>query len=67
MRRRTFLKSAGVGIAAAGGSIAAPAVVHAQPEIKWRCASSYPKSLDILFGAADEIAKRIAAATDVVT
>jgi TRAP-type mannitol/chloroaromatic compound transport system substrate-binding protein len=64
MRRRTFLKSAGVGIAAAGGSIAAPAVVRAQPEIKWRCASSYPKSLDILFGAADEIAKSVAAATD---
>ena len=64
MRRRTFLKSAGAGIAAAGGSIAAPAVVRAQPEFKWRCASSYPKSLDILFGAADEIAKRVAAATD---
>jgi TRAP-type mannitol/chloroaromatic compound transport system substrate-binding protein len=64
MRRRTFLKSAGVGIAAAGGSIAAPAVVHAQPEIKWRCASSFPKSLDILYGNADDVAKRVAAATD---
>jgi TRAP-type mannitol/chloroaromatic compound transport system substrate-binding protein len=53
-----------VGIAAAGGSIAAPAVVHAQPQIKWRCASSFPKSLDILYGNADEVAQRVAAATD---
>jgi TRAP-type mannitol/chloroaromatic compound transport system substrate-binding protein len=64
MRRRTFLKSAGVGIGAAGGSLGAPAVVRAQPEIRWRCVSSYPKNLDFLFGAAEDIAKRVAAATD---
>jgi TRAP-type mannitol/chloroaromatic compound transport system substrate-binding protein len=63
MRRRTFLKSAGAGIAAAGGSIAAPAVVRAQPEIKWRCASSFPKNLDILYGNAEDVARRVAAAT----
>jgi TRAP-type mannitol/chloroaromatic compound transport system substrate-binding protein len=64
MHRRRLLKTAGLGVAASATTIAAPAVVHAQPELKWRCASSYPRSLDILFGAADEIAKRIAAATD---
>jgi TRAP-type mannitol/chloroaromatic compound transport system substrate-binding protein len=64
MQRRKFLKTAGVGLGAAAGTIAAPAIVRAQPEIKWRCASSFPKSLDILYGAAEDIAKRVAAATD---
>ena len=64
MRRRAFLKSAGGVIGAAGGSLAAPAVVRAQPEIRWRCVSSYPKNLDFLFGAAEDIAKQVAAATD---
>ncbi|MER2634016.1 MAG: TRAP transporter substrate-binding protein [Rhizobiaceae bacterium] len=64
MRRRQFLKSAAVGAAGAGSTIAAPAIVRAEPEIKWRCASSFPKSLDTLYGAADEIARRVAAGTD---
>ena len=66
MYRRRFLTTAGFGVAAASATtIAAPAVLRAQPpEIKWRCASSFPKNLDVLFGTADEIAKRVAAATD---
>jgi TRAP-type mannitol/chloroaromatic compound transport system substrate-binding protein len=62
MKRRTFLKSAGVGAAAT--TIAAPAIAQSQPEIKWRCASSFPKSLDTIFGAAEIVAKRVAAITD---
>ncbi|MBX9848625.1 MAG: TRAP transporter substrate-binding protein [Rhodocyclaceae bacterium] len=34
------------------------------PVIKWRLASSYPKSLDTIFGAAQVMAERVAAATD---
>ncbi|AWU96166.1 TRAP transporter substrate-binding protein [Azospirillum ramasamyi] len=67
MKRRAFLSSAGVGIAAAGtaGTIAAPAIAQtSQPEIKWRMASSYPKSLDTIYGAAEFIAKRVSDATD---
>ncbi|MDO4970178.1 MAG: twin-arginine translocation signal domain-containing protein, partial [Comamonadaceae bacterium] len=42
MDRRSMLKHAGIaGIVAAA---AAPAV-HAQPAIRWRIASSFPKSL----------------------
>jgi TRAP-type mannitol/chloroaromatic compound transport system substrate-binding protein len=44
--------------------VASPAIAQAQPEIRWRMASAYPKSLDTLFGAGDMIAKRVAAATD---
>ncbi|RPJ45207.1 MAG: twin-arginine translocation signal domain-containing protein, partial [Betaproteobacteria bacterium] len=44
MQRRSFLKKTGIGLAA--GAVAAPAIVHAQPVIQWRLASSFPKSLD---------------------
>ncbi|WP_207479875.1 TRAP transporter substrate-binding protein [Arenibaculum pallidiluteum] len=66
MERRKFLKTAGVGaIATAGaGTVAAPAIAQSTPEIQWRLASSFPKSLDTIYGAADLVAKRVAAATD---
>lgn len=56
MERRKFLQHAGMaGILAAG---AAPAV-HAQQAIRWRLASSFPKALDTIFGAADVFAKKV--------
>jgi len=49
MDRRSALKHAGVaGVLAAG---IAPAV-HAQAAVRWRLASSFPKSLDTIFGSA---------------
>jgi TRAP-type mannitol/chloroaromatic compound transport system substrate-binding protein len=61
MERRSFIAHTGLaGILAAG---AAPAFAQAAPEVKWRLASSFPKSLDTIFGAADIISKRVAAAT----
>ena len=49
MERRSFIRSTGLaGVLAAG---AAPAIVHAQANIRWRLASSFPKSLDTMFGA----------------
>ena len=43
MERRSFLKKAGVGLAA--GAVAAPAIGQGtQPEVKWRMASSFPKA-----------------------
>jgi TRAP-type mannitol/chloroaromatic compound transport system substrate-binding protein len=57
MERRSFVRSAGMaGVLAAG---VAPAVVHAQANIRWRLASSFPKSLDTIFGAAELFAKKI--------
>jgi TRAP-type mannitol/chloroaromatic compound transport system substrate-binding protein len=57
MDRRSIIKNAGIaGVLAAG---VAPAV-HAQAaNIRWRLASSFPKSLDTIFGAADTIAKKV--------
>jgi TRAP-type mannitol/chloroaromatic compound transport system substrate-binding protein len=37
----------------------APAIVHAQANIRWRLASSFPKSLDTIFGAAEIFSKKV--------
>ena len=62
MKRRQFLKEAGAG--AAASAIAAPAIAQSAPEIKWRLTSSFPKSLDTIFGASETFAKAVAEATD---
>src|SRR5258708_20319150 len=61
-----FLRSAGVGGAAvaASATIAAPAIAQSMPELNWRLTSSFPKSLDTLYGAAEFMAKAVAEATD---
>ncbi|MHB1360209.1 MAG: TRAP transporter substrate-binding protein [Rhodocyclaceae bacterium] len=57
MERREFLQNAGIaGILAAG---AAPAVVHAQQAIRWRLASSFPKALDTIYGAAETFSRKV--------
>ncbi len=65
MQRRKFLSNAGTALAVGAASI--PAITSAQtpalPIIKWRLTSSFPKSLDTIFGAADVISKRVAVAT----
>lgn len=56
MNRRQLVKSAGIaGVLAAG---MAPAV-HAQPSLRWRLASSFPKSLDTIYGAAEVFAHKV--------
>ncbi|MEO5337652.1 MAG: TRAP transporter substrate-binding protein [Magnetospirillum sp. WYHS-4] len=62
MDRRKFLQTAGIGAATA--TIAGPALAQGQPEIKWRMPSSYPKSLDTLFGSGTLVARRVAELTD---
>ena len=57
MKRRSVIRGAGIaGVLAAG---AAPAIVNAQANIRWRLASSFPRSLDTLFGAAETFAKKV--------
>jgi TRAP-type mannitol/chloroaromatic compound transport system substrate-binding protein len=62
MQRRSFLARASAG-AAAAASIAAPAVVQAQATVRWRLASSFPKSLDTIYGAAEVFSKQVSTAT----
>ncbi len=63
MKRRDFLKVTGLG-AAGTATLAAPAIAQSMPEIKWRMATSWPKSLDTLYGGAEMMAKMVAEATD---
>ena len=62
MKRRQFLSALGAG--AAASAVAAPAIAQSNPEIKWRLASSFPKSLDTIYGAAEIFSKHVAELTD---
>jgi len=57
LQRRGFITHAGLaGVLTAS---AAPAVIAAKPAVRWRLASSFPKSLDTIFGAADVFAAKL--------
>ena len=64
MKRRDFIKTAGLGAAAGAASVAAPAIAQTQPSITWRMATSWSKSLDTLFGGAEHVARRVGELTD---
>jgi len=58
MDRRSLIKNAGIaGVLAAG---IAPAV-HAQAAVRWRMASSFPKSLDTIYGGGEVFANAVKA------
>jgi TRAP-type mannitol/chloroaromatic compound transport system substrate-binding protein len=62
MKRRHFLQAAG--IAAAATAVAKPAIAQSAPELRWRLTSSFPKSLDTIYTAAEIFSKAVAEATD---
>jgi len=65
MERRSFIKKAGAGaVAGAAAAVSAPAIAEAMPSVKWRLASSFPKNLDTIFGAAEDMAKRVKELTE---
>jgi len=58
MDRRSLIKNAGIaGVLAAG---VAPAV-HAQAAVRWRLSSSFPKSLNTIFGSAEKMSETVKA------
>ena len=68
MKRREFIKTAGLG-AAAGAGLVTVAQARAQqasglPSVQWRLAASWPKSLETLYGGPDLMAKRVGEITD---
>jgi TRAP-type mannitol/chloroaromatic compound transport system substrate-binding protein len=61
MERRKFLTA----IAATGAAtLAAPVMADSLPSIRWRMASSFPKSLDTVYGGAELLAERVKQLTD---
>ena len=62
MKRRDFLKVSAAGAAAT--AVASPAIAQSSPEIKWRLTSSFPKSLDTIYGGADHLSKYLPEMTD---
>src|SRR6516165_8120511 len=64
MNRRHFLTATAIGAGAGVSSIATPAIAQSMPQIRWRLAASWPKSLDTLYGSCEVFAKRVAEITD---
>lgn len=63
MDRRSFLRTTTVG-AAGGAALAAPALAQSTPQVQWRCTSSFPQSLDTIYGGAVDVAQYCREATD---
>ncbi len=66
MDRRTFIRKAGLATGALAGAstLAAPAIAQSMPKITWRLASSFPKALDTIFGAAETMSNFVKELTD---
>lgn len=61
MQRRQFITGLGAATAAA---TQLPAVAQGTGSVNWRLASSFPKTLDTIFGGAERLAARVAQLTD---
>jgi TRAP-type mannitol/chloroaromatic compound transport system substrate-binding protein len=65
IKRRQFIKGSGLAAAGAGATLMPmPAIAQSAPEIKWRVTSSFPRSLDTLYGTLEVICKAVAEMTD---
>ncbi len=60
--RRQFLT--GLGAAAAGSGLAAPALAQPSPDIQWRLTSSFQPQLDLIYGGAETLAHVLSDLTD---
>ncbi len=67
MVKRRNLVTGAAAAAAAGIAVSdfpKPAIAQSAPEVKWRCTSSFPKSLDTIYAAAEVMAKQVSEATE---
>ncbi|MDO5528453.1 MAG: TRAP transporter substrate-binding protein [Paracoccus sp. (in: a-proteobacteria)] len=64
--RRTFLTRASIGgaSAAAAATLAAPAIAQEAPTVNWRLTSSFPPSLDTIYGGANTLSEMVSECTD---
>ena len=62
MKRRVFLAAGAA--SAIGAGLAKPAIAQSTPNITWRLASVFPRSAEVIMGAANHMAHSVAALTD---
>jgi TRAP-type mannitol/chloroaromatic compound transport system substrate-binding protein len=55
MKRRDVLRGAGLGLLGAAATVRA----GDSPAIRWRLSSSFPKSVDAIYGAAERVSRRV--------
>ena len=63
MDRRKFLRNTAVG-GAGTLALASPAIAQSTPQVQWRMTSSFPQSLDTIFGGGSDVARYVREATD---
>ncbi|OYZ58586.1 MAG: ABC transporter substrate-binding protein [Hydrogenophilales bacterium 16-61-112] len=61
--RRDFLAATGAALLPLSAAPVVAADSSTLPVVRWRLASSFPKSLDTIYGAAETLSKRVAALT----
>ncbi len=59
MQRRRFLTQAAAATGAGLAAVGLPAVAQDAPTVRWRMSTGWPKSLDALYGSADELCRRV--------
>ena len=66
MDRRKLIAAAGTGgvAAVAASALPAPAIAQSAPKVSWRLTSSFPKSLDTIYGAGEVLAKAVSEMSD---
>ena len=62
MQRRTLL-AAGTA-AAVPAALSAPALAQAQPDIRWRLTSSFPRTLDVTYSTSEYMCRLVSEMTD---
>jgi TRAP-type mannitol/chloroaromatic compound transport system substrate-binding protein len=62
MKRRAFLTAAAASVATA--AITSPAIAQTAGQVRWRMTTSWPKSLDTIYGSADLMCQRVAQLTE---
>jgi len=64
MQRRRFLTKAAMAAGAGLATTGLPAVAQGTPSVRWRMSTGWPKSLDAMYGSADELCRRVSELTD---
>ena len=64
MDRRSFFSGVAGAGAVAATTLAAPSIAQSNPKISWRLTSSFPNSLETIYGGGETLAKYVSEATD---